>query len=172
MRETTTTIGKLEYKVEKLRDKAEAVADHVADCKLELIGAKGPYLNDVHTERGEGVPKKKRLREFYTAEICTKSRRRGDPKNLELCRRHISTFPKFHDEAEARNYKDTHVDLSMEMWILHNRSRDDDDWNFSPSVECPTNIIFPTSLYLDTLVQGDQSSSSKPPVDLNTKVAF
>ena len=57
--------------MEKLRDKAEAVADHVADCKLELIGAK------------------------------------------------------FHDEAEARNYKDTHVDLSMEMWILHNRSRDD-----------------------------------------------
>ena len=70
LRETTTTIGKLEYKVEKLRDKAEAVADHVADCKLELIGAK------------------------------------------------------FHDEAEARNYKDTHVDLSMEMWILHNKSRD------------------------------------------------
>ena len=70
LRETTTTIGKLEYKVEKLRDKAEVVADHVADCKLELIGAK------------------------------------------------------FHDEAEARNYKDTHVDLSMEMWILHNKSRD------------------------------------------------
>ena len=56
--------------MEKLRDKAEAVADHVADCKLELIGAK------------------------------------------------------FHDEAEARNFKDTHVDLSMEMWILHNKSRD------------------------------------------------
>ena len=72
MRETTTTIGKLEYKVEKLRDKAEVVNDHVADCKLELIGAK------------------------------------------------------FHDEAKARNYKDTHVDLSMEMWILHNKSRDDE----------------------------------------------
>ena len=72
LRETTTTIGKLEYKVEKLRDKAEIVADHVADCKLELIGAK------------------------------------------------------FHDEAKARNYKDTHVDLSMEMWILHNNSRDDE----------------------------------------------
>ena len=56
--------------MDKLRDKAEGVADHVAECKLELIGAK------------------------------------------------------FHDEAEARNYKDTHVDLSMEMWILHNKSRD------------------------------------------------
>ena len=65
-----TTIGKLEYKVEKLRDKAEAVADHVADCRLELIGVK------------------------------------------------------FHDEAEARNYRDTHIDLSMEMRILHNKSRD------------------------------------------------
>ena len=31
---------------------------------------------------------------------------------------------KFHDEALARNYRDTHVDLSMEMWILHNKSRD------------------------------------------------
>ena len=31
---------------------------------------------------------------------------------------------KFHDEAEVRNYKDTHVDLSMEMRILHNKSRD------------------------------------------------
>ena len=71
MRETTTTIGKLEYKVEMLRDKAEAVADHVAaDFKLELIGAN------------------------------------------------------IHDEAEARNYKDTHVNLSMEIWILHNKSRD------------------------------------------------
>ena len=34
MRETTTTIGKLEYKVDKLRDKAEGVADRVAECKL------------------------------------------------------------------------------------------------------------------------------------------
>ena len=56
--------------MEKLRDKAEVVADNVADCKLGLIGAK------------------------------------------------------FRDEAEARNYKDTHVDLSMEMWILHNKSWD------------------------------------------------
>ena len=88
MRETTTTIGKLEYKVEKLRDKAEVVADNVADCKLGLIGAK------------------------------------------------------FRDEAEARNYKDTHVDLSMEMWILHNKSREEeDDESSHPSAESLISLI-------------------------------
>ncbi len=27
-----------------------------------------------------------------------------------------------HDDEAAADYKDTHVDLSMEMWILHNKT--------------------------------------------------
>jgi len=67
LREHKYTVGKLEYKAEKLTDRLEKVRDDSAQCKLDLMSARSV-------------------------------------------------------EEEQYN-KDTHVDLAMDMWIVHNKSK-------------------------------------------------